>query len=222
MTITRFYPHQAVVNFLERIAAQLEKPFYFSQEFWTALAVIIALFTPWVVNWLNNRPKESKLVFKNTSVVSQDNNPDSKEESVRLLKVGRLVIKNEGKFTAKSVEAYIDRVKSDDELRDDFFPIPLLWTHGQLNKAGPTIRDIYPNQIVYLDLFNYLYDPEYVGNSSVVFAVAAGQGVDNLWRMNLGESELFVKFYQESGQVEEVCIKSVWNGKDAPVVSILN
>ena len=199
----------------------LNKPFYLSQEFLTALAVIIALFTPWIVNWLNNRPKKSKLVFKDTSVVSQDNNPDSEEELVRLLKVGRLIIKNEGEFIAKSVEAYIDRIKFDDELRDDFFPIPLFWTHGQLNKTGPTIRDVYPNQTVYLDLFNYLYDPEYVGNSSVVFAVAAGQGVDNLWRMNLGESELFIKFYQESGQVEEVCVKAVWDGKNVPTVSIV-
>lgn len=201
--------------------AFLYKPFYFSQEFWTALAVIIALFTPWIVNWLTNRPRESKLFFKDTSVVSQDNNPDAEEDFARLLKVGRLIIKNEGKYIAKSVEAYIDRIKFDGELRDDFFPMSLFWTHGQLNKSGPTIRDIYPNQTVYLDLFNYLYDPEYVGNSSVIFAVAAGQGVDNLWRMNLGESELFIKLYQESGQVDNVCIKAVWDGKDVPTISII-
>lgn len=73
---------------------------------------------------------------------------------------------------------------------------------------------------MYLDLFNYLYDPEYVGNNSVIFAVAAGQGVDNLWRMNLGESELFIKFYQESGQVDDICIKVIWDGKKVPTISI--
>lgn len=199
----------------------LNKPFYLSQEFWTALAVIVALFTPWIVNWLNGRPRKSKLVFKNTSVVNQDLNPDTDEDLVRLLNVGRLIIKNEGKYIAKSAEVYVDRIKWDNEFRDDFFPMPLFWTHGQLNKNGPTVRDIYPNQTVYLDIFNYLYDSNYTANSSVVFAVATGQGVDNLWRMNLGESELFIKFYQESGQVDEVCIKANWDGRNIPTISIV-
>lgn len=199
----------------------LNKPFYLSQEFWTALAVIVALFIPWIASWLNNRPKKSKLVFKGTSIVNQDNNPDTKEELARLLNVGRLIIKNEGKYIAKCVEANLDQIGFDDELRDDFLPIPLFWTHGQLNKNGPTIRDIYPNQTVYLDLIHHYYDPNYVGSNSVVFAVAAGQGIDNLWRMNLGESKLFIKLYQESGQVDNVCIKTLWDGKNAPTVSII-
>lgn len=197
------------------------KPPYSSQEFWTALAVIVALVTPWIVNWLSSKPKRSKLIFKDTSVVGQDSNPDAEEELVRLLNVGRLILKNEGRYIAKSVEAYIDRIKFDGEWRDNFFPMPLFWTHGQLNKNGPTVRDIYPNQTVYLDLFNYLYDPNYVGNNSVVFAVAAGQGVDDLWRTNMGESELFIKFYQESGQVDEVCVKTIWDGRNVPTISII-
>lgn len=161
------------------------------------------------------------MVFKDTSVVGQDSNPDAEEELVRLLNVGRLILKNEGKYIAKSVEACIDRIRFDGEWRDNFFPMPLYWTHGQLNKNGPTVRDIYPNQTVYLDLFNHLYDPNYTGNNSVVFAVAAGQGIDDLWRTNLGESELFLKFYQESGQVDEVCVKIIWDGKSVPTVSIV-
>ncbi|HUY62576.1 MAG TPA: hypothetical protein VMV50_02180 [Candidatus Paceibacterota bacterium] len=197
------------------------KPPFSSQDFLTALAVLVALATPWIVNWLTNRQKRSRLVFEGTSVIGQDDNPDTEEDLVRLLSVGRLIIKNEGKYIAKSVEAYIDRIKYDGEWRDDFFPMPLLWTHGQLNKDGLTIRNIYPNQTVYLDLFNYLYDSSYVGDNSVVFAVAAGQGVDSLWRTNFGESELFLKFYQESGQVDEVSIRAVWDGKDVPKISII-
>lgn len=93
---------------------------YYSQEFWTALAVIVALFTPWIVNYLNNLPKKSRLIFKDTSVVNQDSNPDTEEDLVRLLNVGRLIIKNEGKYIAKSVEAYVDRIKYDNEMRNDF------------------------------------------------------------------------------------------------------
>jgi hypothetical protein len=41
--------------------------------------------------------------------------------------------------------------------RKNFFPIPLRWTHGQLRES-PTVRDIYPNQVAYLDIFNYYFD----------------------------------------------------------------
>lgn len=200
----------------------LHAPFYTSQEVWTPLAVIVALITPWIVNWLANKPKRSRLIFKGTSIVNQDQNPEAEDSMTRLLNVGRVIIKNEGGYVAKSVEAYIDRIKFDGEFRADFFPIPLFWTHGQLNKNGPTVRDIYPNQTVYLDLFNHLYNTEYVKSSTVVFAVAAGQGVENLEKMNLGRSELYIKFYQESGQVDELCIEARWDQKTAPTLKILS
>lgn len=195
--------------------------FFTSQTFWTALAVLVALVTPWIVNWLAAKPKKSKLIFKKTTVVNQDRNPDTNEDLVRLLNVGRVAIKNEGKYIARSVEAYIDRINFDGMLRENFIPMPLQWTHGELNKNGPTIRDIYPNQTVFLDLFNHLYDSGFAKNNSVVFAVASGQGVDDLSRMNLGESELVIKLYQESGQVDEVCIRAIWNQTDAPQISIV-
>lgn len=197
------------------------KPFYFTQEFWTAAATIVALFMPLLVIWLNNRPKKSNLVFEGTSIVHQDSMPE--EEHVRkLLDVGRLIITNKGGNKARMVEAYIDKIISDGDEREDFFPMPIVWTHGQLNKNGPTIRDIYPNQTVYLDVFDYFLDPGYVGNSSVLFAVAAGHGVDNLSKMNSGESEILIKFYQESGQVDQVWINAHWNGKSVPEIKILN
>ena len=196
------------------------KPFYFTQEFWTAMATIVALFMPLLVIWLNNRPKKSNLVFKDTSIVHQDSLPEEKHIR-KLLDVGRLIITNKGRFKATTVEAYIDQITSDGIAREDFFPMPLVWTHGQLNKNGSTVRDIYPNQTVYLDVFNHILDPEYKNNSSVIFAVAAGHSIDSLSKMNLGESEILIKFYQESGQVNQVWIKADWDGKSVPKINIL-
>ncbi|KKQ34862.1 MAG: hypothetical protein US50_C0034G0003 [Candidatus Nomurabacteria bacterium GW2011_GWB1_37_5] len=210
-----FFSNIGIVDYI-----YLGKPFYFTQEFWTALAVIVALFTPWVVNWLNKRQEKSNLVFEDISIVHQDSKPE--EDNMRkLLDVGRLIITNKGKFKAKTVEAYMDKIISNNEVRTDFFPMPLVWTHGQLNKNGPTVRDIYPNQTVYLDIFNHIFDPEYVGDSSVLFAVADDHGVDSLSKMELGESDIIIKFYQESGQVNQIIIKAIWDGKHVPKISII-
>lgn len=177
----------------------------------TVGAVIVALFTI----WLNSLPKKSKLMFRGVSIINQDSNPENFDNR-KLLDVGRLIIKNTGKYEAKSVEAYIEKVIDNGEVRKDFIPMPLHWTHGELNKTGPIIRNIYPNQTVYLDIYNHIFDPEYTGESSVVFAVAAGLSVDTLSKMALGESEIIIKLYQESGQVDEIYVKTYWNGKGAP------
>lgn len=105
--------------------------------------------------------------------------------------------------------------------RGDFIPMPLVWTHGHLNKNGPTIRDIYPNQTVYLDVFNHIYDNGYADDNIVSFAVATGHNTDNLSGVTSGQSKILIKLYQESGQVTKICLKVNWDGKNVPELSII-
>jgi len=196
--------------------------FYKTSEFWTAAAVFVALFMPLFILWWNSRPKKSKLVIKGSSIVNQDIAEDENEKQQRrLLNVGRIIISNEGKYIAKSVEAFIETIEWDDKEREDFFPMPLHWTHGQLNEKGPTKRDIYPNQTVFLDFFNHIFDSYYVGDP-VLFAVAAGLEVDNLSKMNIGTSFVKIKMYQESGQVLTFFVKAEWDGKTVPKISVIS
>jgi hypothetical protein len=213
----QFFPDQGVINFLERIATQLEKPFYLSSGFW---AVIVALSIPFLVEYLRRIPNKSNLIISDIIVINQDNNPDEQHKP-KLLDIARLAIRNEGRFKALSVEAYIEKICEDGEVRKDFIPMPLSWTHGQLNKSGPAVRDIYPNQTVLLDILQNTLDPEYVGDRSVRFAVAAGQNIDTLSKLALGESEVLIKIYQESGQVNDVLLKMTWDAKNNPQVSII-
>lgn len=188
----------------------------------TLLAVVAALFTPWVVNHLNNRPKNSKLIFVKSSVISQDPAIEEDDKNLsRIMNVGRVVVKNEGKNKAVAVEVFIEKIIFDGEERKDFIPMPLNWTHGQLSKSGPIVRDIYPNQTVYLDIFNHIYDTGFVNENLVIFAVAVGHGNDNLSQMNVGESELHVTLYQESGQVDTLKLKCNYDGKSTPSISII-
>ncbi len=207
---------------LKIIAEQGNKPFYFTQEFWTASATLTALFVPLIIIWLSNKPKKSLLVPKGLSIVNQDRaDDDSEKNQRRLLNVGRLILENKGKYKAKSVEVYLEQIVSNGEVRKDFFPIPLKWTHGQLNKSGVTVRDVYPNQTVYLDIFNHIYDDSFVGDHIVKFAVAAGNDVVNLSRVATGESEVFIKIYQESGQVFPIHLKIDWDVRTVPKLSII-
>ena len=185
-------------------------PFYLTQGFWTFVAVLVALVSPWIVDSLNKRIKKSRLKYVGISIVNQHND-DGNPYNPGPFDVGRVALENTGKHKARSVEAYLEKIISEGKERPDFFPVPLSWTHGELNKGGLSVRDIYPNQTVYLDIFNYVFDPEVVGDSAAFFAVAAGQGVDNLSRMNHGESKILVKFYQESGQVDRLWLDISWD-----------
>jgi len=138
-----------------------------------------------------------------------------------LLHVGRLVIKNNEQFAAKSVEAYLNAVEDNGKPRENFLPVPLHWTHGQLNASkSTTVRDIYPQQVVYLDIFNEIYDRQAAKNT-VEFAIAAGHGINDFSKLSLSESKLFVKIYQESGQVNQIALKIDWDGVDVPAMSII-
>jgi len=184
----------------------LYEPLSFLKDVWefirlnsTIFALIVAFFSPWIVFWINNKPKKSKLVLKGTKIVNQNGNIH-----------GRLIIKNEGKYIAKSVEVFIERIQHKGKFRDNFFPVPLAWTH-----KGEAVRDIYPHQTVYLD---FLINKD----GRVLFVLKACHGVEDLWRVDPGESESFIKFYQESGQVDEGCVKVILDDKDRPKIDIIN
>jgi len=187
----------------------------------TFLAVCVALATPWIINWLTNRPKKSKLVFVQTNVIDQSPDPNIFDFlDGTPLNIGRLVIRNDGRYIAENVEAYIDRIKYNGEFRANYIPMPLRWTHGELNKEGSTMRNIYPHQTVYLDIFDHVVDESYVGNTSVIFSVLSGRNVDDLSKMNIGRSELYIKLYQASGQVDEICILAEAVTGEPPQISI--
>lgn len=183
----------------------------------TLLAVVVALVTPWIIEYLNNKPKKSNLQAVGISIVDQagETHGDWKEEHC----VGRLVLTNTGKFVAKSVTANLEKIFYDEEERENFFPAPLKWTHGQLNKDGETVRDIYPNQTVYLDVYNYFSDERYE-DVPVNFAVGGGVEIHNLSVMNYGKSVIYIKLYQESGQVEEIRLEANWD-KGTPSIKIV-
>jgi hypothetical protein len=168
----------------------------------TTLAVIVALLTPWLVNWLNNKPKKSELELENRSIVNQNGYLN-----------GRLIIKNNGRFIARSVEIFIESIKFNGEIRENFFPVPLRWTH-----KNTAIRDIYPHQTAYLDLF--VRERNDVKEYSL--NIEAGYGIPSLSGLDCyGKSELFLRFYQESGQVEESVVEIDLNGPNDPKIKII-
>lgn len=215
---------QTVIDALQKMAAHFATPFYLTPEFWAVVvALAIGIFSPPLTEWWRRRPEKSNLVIEGAVVTNQGDAASIEEPTIMaLLDVGRIIIRNGGRFKAKAVEAYIETIVDSGEIREDFFPMPLLWTHGQLNKDGPTVRDIYPNQTVYLDIFNHMLNREMVGDRSVSLTVAAGNDVPAFSRGALGESVLLVKLYQESGQVTTARIKVVWNGREVPKMTLLN
>jgi len=144
------------------ISEKFSQPFYLLPEFWTlVVALCIGIFSPIFTEWLTRRPKKSNLVVIKVITIIQENNNEIEPKPP--LEVSRLVIENKGKHTARIVEAYIENISDNGEIRKNFIPMPLMWTHGQLFHDGwATSRDIYPNQTVYLDILNYVYNPEYV------------------------------------------------------------
>ncbi len=207
---------------LNLLVNQANQPFFKQLQFWsvvlTFLAVIVALLTPWIIHWLERRPKKSNIIALGVNVADQSNNTyEVREENT--LYVGRLIIKNKGNHLAKSAEVYLEKVFDQEIERKNFFPIPLRWTHGQLRES-PTVRDIYPNQVAYLDIFNYYFEPNFVGNRLAKFVVGAGWNYDDLTLISTGESRILLKLYQESGQVESFSLKINWTN-EVPSINIL-
>jgi hypothetical protein len=181
------------------------------------ITVIVAFFigisSPIFAEHLRRRPKESKLNAVDTDIKKQINDGAVFNDGWALLNMGRLIVRNDGKFIAGRVEAYLDRIEDNGKCRENFFPIPLKWTHGQLSASGsPTVRDIYPGQTVYLDVYKEEYKQRPVALSRVSIDLAAGGDIKDFSELPKGRSVLFIKIYQESGQVDNVSLEIKWDG----------
>lgn len=212
--------------YLSQIAQALNKPFYASIEFWTLIiALFIALFGPWASSLISSFFKKSKLKVIETSVINQENyaydDGNQQNNNGKVADVGRIIIRNDGKIKARAVEPYIEAILWDNKIEQNFLPVPLKWTHGQLLTGGPTIRDIYPNQSVYLDIFYSIINSDMVGERSVDWAIGAGCEVDTFSKIRLGVNDIEVKMYQEDGQVTRIKIRVQWPGDSTPVLSII-
>lgn len=206
---------------LAQISERFDQPFYLFPEFWTVLvALLIGIASPIFTEWLTRRPKKSELVVEGVRTITQENN--SAMEAIPPLEATRLVITNKGRHKANAVEAYIQAVFDEGEERKDFIPMPLMWTHGHLAHNGSvTVRDIYPNQTVYLDVLNTIYDPLYVGDMSTLFATPTGTETDTLSKIVRGNSKITITLYQESGQVNVVKLDVYWDNSNLLLVSLV-
>lgn len=164
--------------------------FFHTPEGTTLLAVIVALalgiFSPILGKIVEIFFSKTNLVFKDKIIINQ----------VGPI-FGRLVIINESKATARSVEAYLEMLEVEIspglfKQIENFIPLPLGWTHGHLDpRNGPSIKDIKPNQSVMLDLFSTEKGP------CIVLTFV-------LLRYELKEScksKLIIILYQENGQI---------------------
>jgi len=80
------------------------------------LPSLVALLVPFIMYWLSRRSKKSRLSVIGISVTNQDSAQDEPDEQQsRILSVGRIIIRNKGKFTALSVQAYIEKIIFDDK-----------------------------------------------------------------------------------------------------------
>lgn len=173
---------------------------FFSIEFLTFIAVLVALVTPFIMHWLERRPKESALEigekgFITLQVTKASNNGNDRKT------IGRVSIKNFGVHKAIAVQAFLEEVKNDGKIRGNFIPVPLCWTHQGLGGDGLSLRDIHPNQTVLLDIFYFEHPSSQQAEGSLNFALAIGSGIENFAEIKSEKTELSLKLYQESGQV---------------------
>jgi hypothetical protein len=172
---------------------------------WPAIAVIIslviALFVPWYAERLRRRPRKNNLAKIGTSTNIQEDE----------LYVGRLIIRNQSNVRAVNVEAYVESIVDNGIKRDNYLPVPLYWTHSQLYKS-PILRDIFGNQTVYLDIFNY----KAISDGDIYKLTSPIGHVRDYCDLKLGETELHIRLYQESGQVVREKVTISWEKGKLP------
>lgn len=176
----------------------------------TFLAVVVAFTSPWIASWLRNRPKNSDLNVVDSYVFHQ-----TAERSV-----GRIAIKNnKNGFKAVGIEVYVEEMEDNGILRENFLSVPLRWTHGQVN--NDIVRDVYPNQTVWLDIFDYIWNPK-TGGGTVKLSLVAGMEVDSFSEVNNEITRLKLSLYQKSGQIIPIRLKIVWNRRGKILPGIIN
>lgn len=118
--------------------------------------------------------------------------------------VWRLLIKNTGKNTALDVQVDIVEVKDDGEVRENFLPVPLRWTHKDCEN-----RDILPGQAVYLDIFEHFNRFE---DSRAIFATRFGRGIGDFTEIKSGVSRIKIAFFERGGISFTKHIDVSWDG----------
>lgn len=175
--------------------------------FAAGVSLIIALFIPPFAEYLRRRPSKSKLTILGFLSVHQS-------DAI----ITRLVIKNESNNAARLAEAYVYSISDDETNRVDFLPVPLPWAHGQFT-GSKNRRDIYGQQIVYLDTLEYKQIKS-VGSLELQTDVREYAGIEQFYKLNKGVTKLDIKIYQESAQTVSCIIVVKWDGVKNPELFI--
>lgn len=199
---------------LEGILKQIQplvkanEPHYFSWFDYKVLALIIpfisALIVVYIAHRLSRRPKKTNLVIKGASAYQQDT-----------CYMGRLIIKNESNVRAVNVEAYVESVINNGNKINNYLPIPLRWTHSDLNKSkSMVLRDVSGNQSVFLDI--YYYGPYPHPNESIKLVIFSTLYEIKYCDIKPGITDLYINLYQESGQVVPAKVTISWEEGKLP------
>lgn len=128
----------------------------------------------------------------------------------------RLKFINEGKSVAENVIVYIDRIEDNGQIRSDFLPVPLSWTHD-----GRYMRDFAPKEPWYLDLCRIKNIKESKSRPHLV--LAAGQGVPNYEVVFEGNTKFLIRLSHKSGQIRNYEVDLTWKpGKPYATVVRIN
>lgn len=182
----------------------LNNPFYTDPNFLGAIvASVVALFIAVFSDTLRK-------VFLNGNLYV-DKVLDHKQGNGDLI-LYRLLITNKGNYPAKDVEVYVDNVIG----KNNFLPVPLIWTHARAYMTPGVYRNIHPNQSVMLDLCEFTKS-----RKLLKFRLAAGDEVEDFCILDGNNKEITLKIYQEDGKTISVKLKLTWASEELPQISII-
>lgn len=168
-------------------------------------ALVIAIFSE---PFLNKFIRKTKLTVKEVTSHIQGNGD---------LIVYRLLIKNESIYRARDVAVDVERIYDSGKLRSNFLPVPLGWTHSHAI-GGSVMRDIHPDQSVYLDICNYIKKKEGV---VLRLSLKAGSEIKDFCQLEIGSTKIELKAYQNSGQTVVITLLIEWDGWNNPTISLI-
>lgn len=185
----------------------LNNPFYTDPNFLGAMlassiALVIALFG----EQFKSLTRKTNLSIKNIRTNEQGGG-----NSVYY----RLEIINKGNYPAKNVEVYVDSIKEGGQIRDNFLPVPLRWTHARAYLSAGVYRDIHPDQTVLLDFCEFVKD-----RNLLQLSLAAGDENPEFRILHGGDTKVIIKIYQESGKTLKITLPIIWKSEQNPTVSI--
>lgn len=202
----------ANLKFLSTLGDPLWKqPEFVGAALASIVALGIALFSePLKRKWINTSLRAMDIV--------------SKIQGGGSLIVYRLIIKNVGNHKAEDVEATVEKLYENGKgERNNFLPVPLGWTHAAAYVKSPVIRNIHPQQSVYLDLCEFISAQREgygVIDAVIRLRAEAGQEIEDFSRIKKGDTELFIKLYQADGKALGIKVAINWDGRNPPQVKL--